>query len=71
MGVVGEVGDDLVAEGVVVGIAGKGQPGQAAVARGGEQLERLPAFTPGGCRLFGRLEDREVSPPLGEEVAHR
>ena len=69
--VVGQVRDDIVAARVAVGLAGKREPGKAVVADGGEQLERVPASSPGGCRFAGGLEDREAASLLGEVVADR
>ena len=58
-GVVGEVADDLVAGGVVVGVAGEGEAGQAVVARGREQPQRVPARAPG--RRGGGAASRMVN----------
>jgi hypothetical protein len=46
-GVAGEVADDLVARGVAIRVAGKGEAGEAVVARGREQPQRVPARAPG------------------------
>src|SRR5687768_13314803 len=46
LGVLLEVGDHLVADGVVVRVAWEGKPGQAAVAAWREEFERIPALTP-------------------------
>jgi hypothetical protein len=68
-GVLGEVGDDLVAGGVVVGVAGEREPGEAVVARGGEERERVPALAPGCGGSFGGVKDGEAAALLGEVVA--
>ena len=53
--VVVQVGDDLVAARVAVGVAGERQAGQAVVAHGREQPQRVPAAPPGGGRARRRL----------------
>ena len=67
--VLGEVGDDLVAGGVVVRVAREGEPGEAVVADGSEQPERLPAAAPRRGGAVGGLEDGEPPALLGEVVA--
>ena len=67
--VVGEVGDDVVAARVAVGVAGEVEPGQAVVAHGREQPQRVPSGSPGGGRFAGGFEDGEPAALLGEEVA--
>src|SRR3954453_6715217 len=67
--VVREVGDDVVAAGVAVGVAGKGQTRQAVVADRREQLQGVPAGPPCGGRFAGRLQDREPAALLSQEVA--
>ena len=52
-----EVVDDLVAAGIGVGIAGEREPGQAVVAHGREQLQRVPPLAPG--------RGRQRRPPRG------
>src|SRR5918999_12820 len=71
LGVVRQVVYDVVAGRVAVRVAGKGKPGETAVANGRKELERVPALPP---RRRGRgrsLEDHEVAPLLGEKVADR
>jgi hypothetical protein len=68
-GVVGEVGDDLVARGVVVRIAGKGLAGEAVVARRREEPQRVPPLAPRGRGGIGGLEDDEVAVLVGEVAA--
>lgn len=53
----------------MVGLAGKGKAREAAVAGGREQFERVPPLAPSGARLGGGLQDCEVTPLLGKEVA--
>ena len=67
--VVGEVGDDVVAPRVAVGVAWEVEPGQAVVAHGREQPQRVPAAPPRRGRLAGRFEDGEPTVLLGEVVA--
>jgi hypothetical protein len=55
----------------VIGIARERQAGQAVVARGGEQPQRVPARPPGRRRRRAGLEDREARALLGEVVADR
>ena len=69
--VVGEVGDDVVAPRVAVGVAWEVEPGQAVVAHGREQPQRVPAAPPRRGRLAGRFEDGEPPALLGEVVADR
>jgi hypothetical protein len=70
-GVIGQVVHDLVATGVAVRVARERETGERVIAGGREQLERVPALAPCGRRLVRRLEDRDVAPLAGEEVADR
>jgi hypothetical protein len=70
-GVVGEVGDHAVAAREGVGLAGERAPGQAVVAHGREQLQRVPPRAPCHRGRVGGFEDRDLAAPAGEEVADR
>ena len=59
--VAGEVVSHLVARRITIRIPGEVHPGQGVVARGREQLQRVPAPAPSGRRLRGGLENREVA----------
>jgi hypothetical protein len=59
-GVGAEVADDLVAARVVLGIAGEGQSGQAAVAGRGEEGEAVVVARPRPYRLGAGLEDHRA-----------
>ena len=67
--VVLQVGHDLVAVRVAVGVAGERPAGQAVAAHGREQPQRVPALAPGGGRLAGGFEDGEAAVLPGQEVA--
>jgi hypothetical protein len=67
--VIGEVGHDVVAPRVAVGVAREVEPGQAVVAHGREQPQRVPAGSPRGGGYAGGFEDGEPAALLGEEVA--
>ena len=66
-----EVVDDLVAAGIGVGVARKREAGQAVVAHGREQLQRVPPLAPRRSRRVGRLENREAAAVPGQEVPER
>jgi hypothetical protein len=65
-----EVGDDLVAAGIAVRVAGELEPGKAVVAPRREERERVPARAPRGTDRVGGVEDDEAAVLLGELVAH-
>ena len=70
-GVVGEIGDHLVARRVAVGLARERLAGEAVVARRREEPQRVPALPPrrGGC--VGCLENGEAAAVSREVVADR
>jgi hypothetical protein len=64
-----EIGDHLVPRRIAVGVAGKRQAGQAAVAARREQGERLPPLSPGrGDRA--RFDDQEPPTLTSQEIRH-
>ncbi len=67
-GVVGEVGDDLVARRMVVGVAGERLAREAVVAGRGEEPKRVPPLAPRGGGCVGGLKDGEAAALLGEVV---
>ena len=70
-GVLLEVGDDVVAARIGVGIARERQAGKPGVPPRREEDERVPARAPGGPDRAGCLEDLEAAALAGEEVAQR
>ena len=60
-----QVLDYLVARGVAVGIAGKLQAGEAVVAAGREEGQRVPAGSPGRSDRARAVENHEVPALLG------
>src|SRR5829696_4103396 len=66
-----QVGHDLVARRIVLGVAGERHARQAVVAHGREEDQRVPALAPRGGRGGGGFEDREVAPLFGEQVTDR
>src|SRR3954451_6950090 len=66
--IVAQVRNNVVPAGVAVRVAGKGETGQAVVARRGKQLERGPSLAPRSRRLLRRLEDDEVDAVPGQKV---
>jgi hypothetical protein len=65
--IVGEVIRHLVPHRITIRIPRKLHAGQRVVARGCEELQRVPALAPRRRRLFGGLEDPEICALLGEE----
>src|SRR6185503_8536411 len=66
-----EVGDDLLARRVPVGVAREREAWQRAVAARREQDERVPAAAPRGAHAARGLEDHEPSALLRKEVPDR
>ena len=71
LGVLGQIGGNVVAAWIAVGIAGERQARQAAVASRRKQLQRVPPRAPGARRLLPRLEDRELATLLSQEMPDR
>ena len=59
LGVPFEVGDDLVAAGVAVGVSWEVEPGQGVVATRREQGQRVAALAPGGADPVTGLQSDE------------